>query len=246
MLKMEISKLVHRADIDLPLRIGFKPSSTMYYKTYPYKIVVPNVQPTYHTLRFSFIKNKDQQSPEIHKIRNMLRSMELYVKSLGLTYKKEYMLRREKTVNFFFKEQEHVEKFAKEFQEDIIEIWGPTNATQKQHMMDDEQVVFKNKLWHNKFRWKLTYMGTKHFRDMDSSTIYDYIRRTNPQDFHMSPNFRRAVGLKKSNKNNIIYNWSVCSIYCINQEDTLFLKLATHETLHKVERCITFDEVKDK
>lgn len=243
---MEISKLVHKADIDLPLNIGFKRSSNLFYKRYPYKVRIPNLRTPWGGGYYSTIMRplQEDQGPEVHAIRNMLGRVDLWIKSMRLKRPDDYNIRRESTVNLFFEEKSIVEAFAAEFKKDIIDVWGPQSDHQLDTMLEDERVVVKNKLWHNKFRWKLTYLGTKQFRERDAKTVFEHITRTNPQDFHLSPNFRRAVGLVPIGGNHI-YNWSVCSVYCKDQEDTLFLKMATNETLTKIERCVTFEELKE-
>jgi len=246
----EISKLVHRADIDLPLNIGFKRSSQLFYKKFPYKVRVPNFRMSWGYNQLgplggspTFSRSTyDQLSPDHHIIRNLLGRVDLWLKQMQLTYKEEYSIRRESTVNLFFKDKTIVEAFVAEFKKDVIDVWGPCNDEQLEVMNQDEQVVVKNKLWHNKFRYKLTYLGTTQFRERDAKTVFEHVSRTNPEDFHLSPNFRRAVGLAPIHGNHI-YRWTVCSVYCKEQEDTLLLKLATHESLTKIERCVTFEEL---
>jgi len=246
-IRMDLSKLVHRADIDLPLTVGYKRSSNMFYGVYPYKIRLPNFRMSWGYSQLGplaglKITRTNELSPEHHMIRNMLGRVDLWLKDMGLKYKQDYTIRRESTVSFFLKDKVMVEAFAAEFKDHIIDIHGPANDAQLDMMTTDEQVVVKNKLWHNKFRWKLTYMGTTVFREQHARIVWDHISRTNPEDFHLSPNFRRAVGIMPMLGNHI-YSWSVCSVYCKDQEDTLFLKLATHESLKRIERCVTFKEL---
>ena len=249
-MKTEISKLVHEADIDLPLNIGFKRSSNLFYRRYPYKVRIPNYQTPWGggyygaIMRSKFPQTQEGLDPDIHAIRNMLGRVDLWIKSMSLKRPDDYNIRRESTVNLFFQDKSLVEAFAAEFKNSVIDVWGPQSDHQLDTMLEDEQVVVKNKLWHNKFRWKLTYLGTRQFRERDAKTVFEHISRTNPNDFHLSPNFRRSVGLIPIGGHHI-YNWTVCSIYCKEQEDTLFLKMATNETLTKIERCVTFDELKE-
>lgn len=247
-------------NLALPLTVGFVRSDKLYYGQYLYKVRVPNASPWHNQQLFNLDRGlwgswrklpspvQWPPSPEANKIRNMLGKCDIWLKENNLVNKQDYKVRKEVTVNFFFNDPTVVENFVFEFEEYVIDVWGPVNDDQKILMLGDEKIVIKNKLWHNKFRYKLTFMGTKEFQDHDAPRLANWmLEQDNHDDFYASPNFKRALGLypedNKRSGRNYIYNWSLCSLYCSNEEDILMIKLMSSDSLAKIEKCVTYEEL---
>jgi len=258
--RKEMLQLVRNHHLALPLTVAFVPSEKLYYGKYLYKVRLPNASP-WHNNRlfadgniqwhpiFGGSKKGAVPSPEANRIRNMLFNCDLWLKENNLGKLDDYKIRKELTVNFFFNDPKHVELFVTQFEEYTIDVHGPVNDQQKLLMIGEDSIVIKTKRWHNKYRYKLTYMGSHQFQDSDCKQIANYIHEqgNKGEEFYLSPNFKRALGLFPEDPfrphRNYIYQWSLCSLYCLHYEDVIMLKMMSGESLSKVEKCVTYEEL---
>ena len=146
----------------------------------------------------------------------------------------------------------------------LIEIIGPINERHQDIMLEDLQVVTRNKLWYNKYRYKIS--SQRHgqaeqeiFEEMQEFCLDSF----EPDTYKLNDTFRRttkeyqkrmaALQTKLNSLNprslfqNRINPWSsytaTGSIYLVNHDAVVTLHMMYKPYITKSQKVITFDEL---
>lgn len=121
--------------------------------------------------------------------------------------------------------------------DNITNVTLPVNQTQIE-MMDDlgASIVFKRRLFKDKYRYKLSLYATQEVRDC--FLAIDGVNKTlSEDDFGASTNYATLL------RGGRIYNWNLISMYYNDPQDIMMVRLILSAIEHKIEKCALYSEI---
>jgi len=126
---------------------------------------------------------------------------------------------------------------AKHFPDKIISATMPMNNKQSEVMNEDgTSTVFKNALFMNAFRYKVTTKASNEFLETFDA-IHAFNSELGEKEFLASNNYKKIL-----NKQHIM-KWNTVSMYYNDPHDILMLRFIIGSIHHTIEKCVLFDEI---
>lgn len=121
--------------------------------------------------------------------------------------------------------------------EQLVSVTIPINQKQIEMSTElGEKVVFKNKMFKNKFRYKLTCSASVEFISIIDS-ISNINKELTSSEFLGSTNYERLV------KKRTVYPWCKVSMYYNCPQDIIMTVFALGQIPHTLEKCTLFNEI---
>jgi len=121
----------------------------------------------------------------------------------------------------YFETVEHIISFVKEFEKKIKTVWLPLNQAHIDESTNDEKVIIRQKLFFNKYRYRVIFNYMSYRREIRSDIIdwYNDLWATDEEVLFRSINMNP-------------------SMYFKSEDDLIMVKLAWSDNIEKIERII--------
>lgn len=210
-------------------------TSTPYFKKYYFKVLYNFAQPKNgaSALMMGYSYSYRQH---LKKSRQTIKEIIKDFKTMYPTMDMKFRMEAE-NLSIFLTTYEDFSVITGNHFSNIASVTLPINQTQVE-MMDDlgASVVFKRRLFKDKYRYKLSVYGTQEVKDCISA-IDGINKNLSEDEFGASTNYAHLLRGGK------IYSWNLVSMYYNDPQDIMMVRFILSAIEHKIEKCALYSEI---
>lgn len=211
-------------------------TSTPYFKKYYFKVLYNFAQPKSNTNPLAITQWTYAYRQHLKKSRQLIKEIVKNFKTMYPTMDMKFRMEAE-NLSVFLTTYEDFTTVTGNHSNNISSVTLPINQTQVE-MMDDlgASVVFKRRLFKDKYRYKLSVYGTQEVKDCIGAI--DGINKTLSEDeFGASTNYAHLL------RGGRVYSWNLVSMYYNDPQDIMMVRFILSAIEHKIEKCALYSEI---